>query len=376
MDKDKDAYDQQYVKTHLAKPVPITLQDELVQYGALQVDKTDLWEETAYALVAESGDYDVLLWTAGYILKSNGRGVWIDKDAVEHDILMIAVPKSSRGKMSDNNFVRAGWHQTERLPADALKVEQHEDKVVWDFAGHQFISRPPQWDAKGHYAGVDLDLTFTQKNQPIWNWGPFKDVAKTERAGYDVFASVDGTLKTAGRTFDIKNGYGVREHILVGNPIDPVRNLPAPRIMYWLYVMKDDIGINFFRPGAVDIGSVYAGDHEVKFNPAGGKGSINYQTLEHWHDPRSGMNLPVRWHLNMTSDDCTVDLEISSHGRAYEFWTGDAGMRMYTYFVCVANGFVSFPDGRKVEFKDHIALNSNNQTILVKKETLDGAVYD
>ena len=91
---------------------------------------------------------------------------------------------------------------------------------------------------------------------------------------------------------------------------------------------------------------------------------------------RSGLNLPVRWHLNMSSADCVVDLEISSHGRAYEFWTCDAGVRMYTYFVCVANGVVHLPGGRKVEFSDHIALNSTNQTILVKKETLDGPVYD
>lgn len=372
----RDAFDRQYVKTHLATAIPITLQDEQVQYATLEVDKTDLWEETAFAMIAESGDHDVLLWTAGYILKGNGRGVWIDKDAIEHDILMIAVPKSGRGKMSDNNFVRAGWHRNERLPADALQVARHDDKVVWDFAGHQFIARPPQWDAKGHYAGVDLDLTFTQKNQPIWNWGPFKDAVRTERAGYDVFTSVEGTLKTAGKTFDIRNGYGVREHILVGNPIDPIRNLPAPRIMYWLYLMKDDVGINFFRPGTIDIASVYAGDDEFKFNPAAGRGAIAFRTLEHWHDPRSGLNLPVRWHLNLSSADCVVDLEISSHGRAYEFWTCDAGVRMYTYFVCVANGFACLPGGRKVEFSEHIALNSTNQTILVKKETLEGALYD
>jgi len=78
---------------------------------------------------------------------------------------------------------------------------------------------------------------------------------------------------------------------------------------------------------------------------------------------------------------CTPGKEIPTQSwsflyPAYEFWTGDAGTRMVTYFVCVANGFALFPDGRKVAFKDHIALNSTNQTILVKKETLDGAVYD
>ena len=55
------------------------------------------------------------MWTAGYLLKGNGRGVWIDKQAAEHDIMFIAVPKANRGTMSDNDFVRSGWHRTERL---------------------------------------------------------------------------------------------------------------------------------------------------------------------------------------------------------------------------------------------------------------------
>jgi hypothetical protein len=142
--------------------------------------------------------------------------------------------------------------------------------------------------------------------------------------------------------------------------------------MYLLYLAKDDISINFFRPGIVDIGAVYVGEREIKYNPAAGQGAVSYQTIEHWHDPRSGFHLPIRWHLNMTSKECVVDLDISTHGRAYEFWNCDAGTRMYCYLLCVANGFLFLSDGRKVEFKDHVMLNSFNRTILVKNETIDG----
>ena len=126
-----------------------------------------------------------------------------------------------------------------------------------------------------------------------------------------MFATVNGTIKAGERTFEIENGQGVREHILVGQAADPIRNLPAPRVMWWLYATKDDIGINFFRPGIVDIGTVYVGNREIKFNPAAQKGSISYQTLAHWEDPRNGYHLPVRWHLNMTSTECVVDLDIA-----------------------------------------------------------------
>jgi hypothetical protein len=372
---DRDQYDRQYVTTHLAETPAVTLDDEVAQYKALPVEKTDLWEETAFALVGESGDHDVLMWTAGYILKGNGRGVWIDRDAVEHDILFIAVPKANRGKMTDNHFVRSGWHRNERLDAAQLKIERRNDEVIWQIDEQLFIAKPPVWQAKGRIADVQLDLTYRQAGRPIWNWGAFRDVAKAQRAGYDIFSRVDGTIATGGRTFEIRDGQGIREHILVGNPIDPIRNLPAPRLMYWLYLTKDDIGINFFRPGSVDIGDVYIGERQIKYNPAAGQGAISYVTTEHWSDPRSGFHLPTRWHLNMTAPECVVDLEISSHGRAYEFWTCDAGVRLYCYLLCVANGFLFLKDGRKVEFRDHVMLNSFNRTILVKDERIDGAVY-
>jgi hypothetical protein len=150
--------------------------------------------------------------------------------------------------------------------------------------------------------------------------------------------------------------------------------------MWWLYATQGDIGINFFRPGSVDIGTVHVGEREIKFNPAAGAGAIAYHTLDHWEDPRSGYHLPVRWHLTMSSAECVVDLDIRCHGRAYEYWTLDAGVRMYCYQICTCNGFVHLadgtPGGRKVAFEDHLMLNSFNRTVLVRKERIDGAQYE
>ena len=70
MSTDHDSYDQQYIATHAdVEAPPITLDDEIAQYPVLPHERTDLWEETAFALVAESGDHDVLMWTAGYLLE-------------------------------------------------------------------------------------------------------------------------------------------------------------------------------------------------------------------------------------------------------------------------------------------------------------------
>ena len=384
MSTDHDSYDQQYIATHAKVHTPaITLDDEGARFGLLSHETTDLWEETAFALVAECGDHDVLMWTAGYLLKGNGRGVWIDKEAAEHDIMFIAVPKASRGTMSDNHFVRSGWQRSERLAFDDVKIERGSERVLWQFEEQQFIAeplaRPPRWRAAGRIAGLELDLVYTQTGKPLWNWGSFESAAKTERGGYDVFARVNGSIKAGDKTFVVENGQGVREHILVGQAADPIRNLPAPRVMWWLYATQEDkdgaIGINFFRPGTVDIGTVYAGEREIKFNPTAGKGSISYDTLAHWEDPRSGYNLPVHWRLLMASAECVVDLDIRCYGRAYEYWNCDAGVRMYCYQICVCDGFVQFADGRKVAFDNHLMLNSFNRTILVRKERIDGPEY-
>ncbi len=381
MTTDHDSYDKKYIAAHAAADAPaITLEDETARFGVLQHGRTDLWEETAFALVAECGDHDVLMWTAGYLLKANGRGVWIDKEAAEHDMLFIAVPRSSRGRMSDNHFARSGWHRGERLALGAVKIDGDADQVVWQFEEQQFISKPqtapPSWKARGRIAGLELDLTYRQQGKPLWNWGSFASAAQTERGGYDVFARVDGTIVAGDRTFVVENGQGVREHILVGQAADPIRNLPAPRVMWWLYATKDDISINFFRPGTVDIGTVHAGEQEIKFNPAAGKGSISFETLEHWEDPRNGYHLPVRWRLTMSSSGCVVDLDIRCHGRAYEHWTCDAGVRLYCYQICTCDGYLQLPDGRKIEFSDHLLLNSFNRTILVKQERIDGPHYE
>ena len=84
----------------------------------------------------------------------------------------------------------------------------------------------------------------------------------------------------------------------------------------------------------------------------------------------------MRWRLTMNSAECVVDFDIRCHGRAYEYWNCDAGVRMYCYQLCICNGFVQFADGRKAEFIDHLMLNSFNRTILVRKERIDGPVYE
>ncbi|MNI85995.1 hypothetical protein D3C73_1430410 [compost metagenome] len=68
------------------------------------------------------------------------QGIWGPDMSAEREIQLIVVPKSQRGTMTDNNFVRVGWTPKERLHGDKFKVTATEDKVIWDFNGLKFIA--------------------------------------------------------------------------------------------------------------------------------------------------------------------------------------------------------------------------------------------
>ncbi|MGY1495920.1 hypothetical protein ACW4TU_04725 [Streptomyces sp. QTS52] len=370
-----DDYNDKYKKIE-ASHAPVTLADEDTHFEALAVPSsaTDLWEETATGLVAEAGEYDVLLWMAGYALFGNGKGLWGPGRSAEREIQLIVVPRSQRGKMTDNNFVRVGWTPDSRLRGDRFTVTRTESSVTWDFDGLRFTARPPEWTVDGKAGEAEVDLVYEQVGTALWNWGPFEKARESDRAGYDVFTKVNGTVRTGLHDLRITDGYGVREHIITGQSNDPVKNLPAPMWMWWLYTIKDDVQLNFFQPGPLGIGFVkYAGE-QIDFGP--GKGTVSYQTLETWEDPRTAMNMPVRWSLAMENAGCRVEVEIAAHGRSYSTWTMSNGNRMYCYLLCTTNGTVHLPDGRVITYDDHLTVNSFHRTVQISNETAAGPVFD
>jgi hypothetical protein len=368
-----DDFNQKYhsiVHSHAA----VTADDEVMHFESMSKpsSENDIWEETALGVVAQSGDYDVLLWAAGYALAGNGEGTWGCGVSAEREIQLIMVPKSQRGTMSDNNFVRVGWTPTERLRSDQLKVSRSGDEVVWDFNGLRFIAQPPRWALQGEAGGAKFDLTYNQVGTPLWNWGPFSGASKNDRAGYDVFVSVDGTIQTGDRTLQITDGFGVREHIITGQSNNPVKNLPAPNWMWWLYTIHGDVKINFFQvKDGLQLGFVKYGDQE-QINVSSQQGGISFTVTEKWEDPRTGMNLPVKWRLEMERDGMKVAVDIAAHGRAYSHWPTAQGTRMYCYLLSTMTGDVQLPDGRLIRLDNQLTVNSFCRTILTATESLEG----
>ncbi|MFP3368676.1 MULTISPECIES: hypothetical protein [unclassified Pseudomonas] len=355
----------------------ITLDDEGTHFESLSKPstETDFWEETALGVVGQAGDYDVLLWAAGYALSGNGEGIWGKGLSAEREIQLIVVPRAQRGTMSDNNFLRVGWTPTERLSMDQLKVTRTDEKVTWDFKGLRFEAAPPHWALKGEAGGAQFDLAYEQNGTPLWNWGPFNNAAQADRAGYDTFVSVNGSITLPEQTLELTNAYGVREHILTGQMNDPVKNLPAPNWMWWLYTIDGDVKVNFFQVNdTMQLGFVKYGEHEqVNISSQGDAGSIRFEVTEKWEDPRTGMNLPVKWRLDMEREGCKVAVDIAAHGRAYSHWPTAHGTRMYCYLLSTMSGTVELPDGRTIQLHQHLTVNSFCRTVLTATETIAGA---
>ncbi|MET7841393.1 hypothetical protein ABZT45_22755 [Streptomyces sp. NPDC005356] len=371
-----DDYSAKYKKIEHSA-VPVTLEDEKSHFESLAKpsSQTDLWEETALGVVAEAGDFDVLLWSAGYALFGNGRGIWGPGASAEREVQLIVVPKSQRGKMADNDFTRVGWTPSERLSGEQFSITEGDDNVTWDFDGLRFVSQPPQWRLEGSAGDAEFDLTYRAKGSPLWNWGPFAQADQQDRAGYDVFVGVDGTIRTPAHELHLQDGYGVREHIITGQSNDPVANLPAPNWMWWLYTIKGDVKVNFFQPrDGMQLGFVKYGDQQVSIAP--GHANTSFEVTEKWEDPRTGMNLPVRWRLKMADAGAEVDVEIAAHGRAYSHWPTANGTRMYCYLLSTMTGTVKVPDGRTVTLDHQLTVNSFCRTVLTARETSQGARPD
>ena len=174
----------------------------------------------------------------------------------------------------------------------------------------------------------------------FWEWGGFETAGERDRGGYDTLARVDGTIKAAGKAYTIKNAIGLKERITVGQSSDPIKTLPAPREMYWLFTLAEETGIFLFQPGkpGLDLGNVCSDGKHLHFKPRSGQGEVSFKELARWHDPRSGLYFLCHWHLNMTSSEGVVDLDIKAHGRCWMNWVLSNGIRMNTIRTQDPNG--------------------------------------
>lgn len=140
--------------------------------------------------------------------------------------------------------------------------------------------------------------------------------------------------------------------------------------------MNNDLQMFMFRHTGkgIDYGQLRVEGQDISYMPARGLGSVSFTTLERWHDPRSGLYIPCKWHLTMASAQGIVDLDIVGQGRTYYHYTAKKGVLIMKWILSLANGAFYFPEGRSLPIKDTLVCAEWGQAILVAEETLNGPV--
>jgi hypothetical protein len=180
-------------------------------------------------------------------------------------------------------------------------------------------------------------------------FGPWSNLSTTRRAGYDQRCWVEGTITVGGREFTLEKGYGGHEILTLGETWDHMKAM-GQSPYYWISGMNESIQIFLFAmPGAgLSYGRIYVDGLEVPFS----QGEIFVNDLELWIDPKTGMQIPIRWHVNMNSAVGIADMEIVAGGRGLFCVLTRSGYTLRYPFLSRAKGHIFLPDMKRVSIDD------------------------
>ena len=349
------------------------------EHGHVYLDKLpadkDGSEVAAFVIADSVGGEDILFWSSGYLIKGDGANQWVVPDARIMGTIFFAVPSDKPG-MQDNNFARGGIQIPEYIKPANAETLASADGARWSFGGRTFEWGTGEWRVGGSHAGVETDLVCRPAAEPLWTFGPFETVSETTYAGYDVAINASGTIKANGKTYEVRSGVGSHERATNGQGRDIMAELSGGQV--WVGdCFADDVHIFFARhPGRpVSFGRVDVGDKSYSFPTEDGAGVVHVRGIESWHDPRSGLLIPNRWHVAMTSRPATVDLEIDYRGRAYWAYTTRSGIMILMWLLGRAHGQVMLEDGSVRNIEDRLVASRWGLTMLVAEEQLSGPEF-
>ncbi|MBI4578396.1 MAG: hypothetical protein HY718_01745 [Planctomycetes bacterium] len=265
--------------------------------------------------------------------------------------------------MHDNDFIATGSNLRDHQP-DTLQIREEADRVTWSIKGRDFTGEPPIWRLSGSHAGVTTQLTYKALGPALWCWGPFARLSAGGRAGYEQLCTVEGTVQVDGKTYEIKNGYGVHERHEAAwtDTGDYMVDDIMGRGLYWqfgfspefsYYALTRERHPNFGY--AVIDGEVYASTDPKK---------VQTEDVAFWDDPRTGFHVPYKWHTWMQTDDGIMDVHYTAYARACNVWVRPKGYCIYYWFLCRGSGSFRFADGRVVQSDNMMCLQNIDRTFL------------
>lgn len=321
----------------------VSLAEDVSHVASLPEGK-DFMEVNGLIVRGEADGMEVCLTAMLWHFGGSQSGQWRVDEAVVCQTNFHMVPKG-QGKLSDNTFISNRVDPTEWR--GKLQVDQQPGVNTWQVGKRQWISRPPYWQIKGEHMGVDLDLTLGGMVDASRVYGPWEDLAKTGRAGYENCCWAEGTITVNGHKYTLENGWGDHGVLTFGEQYDQVEGMRPG--YYFVWGWQETMQVFFWvQPGSgIGAGFAYMPDgREFKFGP----GQIRVSELERWTDPVTSMDVPVRWHVHMNTSGLVADFVLEGLGRSVFCLPAKKGITARYSFSARGNGRASLASGESVEF--------------------------
>lgn len=315
----------------------------------------DRSEDAGTIVTASADGYDLYLYTCPYVVSGEGSGIWIVPDGRINGTIFFAIPHEQRGTgLRDNAFFRSGWHLPQYLEPEDHEIVEEPGRVTWRMGGRSYVWKPGGWEITGRHAEVATDLSVRPVAPPLWRWGPWDQLQQNDSAGYKVSCVVDGTIEAGGKTFRVRDGYATHERAAVGQSRDHVEEVADGAEVYAFEIRAEGLDILLHRHTGrkLEAGTARLGADTFAFGMGVDGSRVVLETLEYWQDPRSGLRLPARWHVAMSSAEGIADLSIASSGRSYFHYNSGGGVMVMVQILGVANGVFHRAGGPSTPIED------------------------
>ncbi|MFH2044657.1 MAG: hypothetical protein ABIK92_05885 [Pseudomonadota bacterium] len=337
----------------------VQLSEDLSHVAELPKDQgSDFMELNGVLVMGESEGYDIALGVGAWHVGGGRNGKWKADDAMMNQTTLVMVPQDKQGRMHDSFFVGNRLDASEWT--GKVQIIQKPDHIIWKAGNRQFISRPPYWEAKGEHLGVDCNLTLGGIGNASRCYGLWPDLPTTTRAGYEQRCWVEGTITVKGKVYTLEKAYGIHDQMTFGHSYDHMELIREPYTYIWCLSGSVQIFLFCMPKAGVSYGRVYVDDQEIPFS----HNEITMDELELWTDPETGMQVPVRWHVNMKSTGGGVDMIVGSGGRGIYCVVNKKGYNMRYGLNARTSGSVVLSDGRSVQIPDILSYVEWGRTVM------------
>jgi hypothetical protein len=344
-------------------------------------DSDDHYEDFGFSVIAECDGFDICVWEAVYIFKGGPerpRSQWLGDGVADLTEIIVAPTEWRHEGMHDNDYVRFGMSTSEYFAHDDLRVDESDEGVTWNVGDMTYVSELTTGVHRVHgsHGDVSYDLVFEQlpgtTTVPIF--GELEHAAEVRAAGAYNYSTVNGTLSIGDRSFVVRNGQGLHEHIAFSEcpawdvaVVGPKRDT-AGGGAYGAFRSEDlVVQIHSETPAESTVVVAVGGDTVVFTGP-----SVNLGRVADWVDPKNGLSVPCRWRIRCASDDGNLELDIDGYARMGHPWMLKRSVLWQELVLTTAVGRFTDRAGAVHVVDDAIGVMDHHRMLIMHHETLEG----